>query len=129
MSLHLSDNLITKKCTPCEGGVPPLSPSEVELLLKVLPGWRLSREGQRIRREWKAKNFIAAIDFFNKVAALAESEGHHPDLHLEGYRNVAEMHNLECWALTAESILHTSEWIWLYNRFGYTGDYEFIYFE
>ena len=41
----------------------------------------------------------------------------------------AEQFNLECWALTAESILHTSEWIWLYNHFGYTGDYEFIYFE
>ncbi|MGY3031826.1 hypothetical protein ACVIIV_000996 [Bradyrhizobium sp. USDA 4354] len=48
---------------------------------------------------------------------------------VEGYRNVAELHNLECWALTAESILHTSEWIWLYSKLGYTGDYEFIYFE
>ena len=44
-------------------------------------------------------------------------------------RNELEQFNLECWALTAESILHTSEWIWLYNHFGYTGDYEFIYFE
>ena len=48
---------------------------------------------------------------------------------LEGYRNELEQFNLECWALTAESLLHTSEWIWLYNHFGYTGDYEFIYFE
>ena len=48
---------------------------------------------------------------------------------VEGYRNVAEFFNLQCWALTAESLFHTSEWIWLYNKFGYTGDYEFIYFE
>jgi hypothetical protein len=48
---------------------------------------------------------------------------------VEGYRNELEQFNLECWALTAESILHTSEWIWLYDHFGYTGDYEFIYFE
>ena len=48
---------------------------------------------------------------------------------VEGYRNELELFNLECWALTAESFLHTSEWIWLYNHFGYTGDYEFIYFE
>ena len=48
---------------------------------------------------------------------------------VEGYRNELEQFNLECWALTAESILHTSEWIWLYNYLGYTGDYEFIYFE
>jgi ubiquinone/menaquinone biosynthesis C-methylase UbiE len=48
---------------------------------------------------------------------------------VEAYRNELEQFNLECWALTAESILHTSEWIWLYEHFGYTGDYEFIYFE
>lgn len=48
---------------------------------------------------------------------------------VEGYRNELEQFNLECWALTAESILHTSEWIWLYQHFGYTGDYELIYFE
>ena len=48
---------------------------------------------------------------------------------VEAYRNEEEQFNLECWALTAESILHTSEWIWLYEHFGYTGDYEFIYFE
>jgi hypothetical protein len=38
-----------------------------------------------------------------------------------GYRNELEQFNLECWALTVESILHASEWIWLYNHFGYTG--------
>jgi SAM-dependent methyltransferase len=48
---------------------------------------------------------------------------------LESYRNELEMFNLECWALTAESILDEQEWIWLYKHFGYTGDYEFIYFE
>jgi SAM-dependent methyltransferase len=48
---------------------------------------------------------------------------------VEAYRNEQEQFNLECWALTAESILHTSEWIWLYRHFGYSGDYEFIYFE
>jgi SAM-dependent methyltransferase len=64
-------------------------------------------------------------------AAVSEIErvGKNKYVMLEGYRNVAELHNLECWALTAESLFHTSEWIWLYNRFGYTGDYEFIYFE
>jgi len=48
---------------------------------------------------------------------------------VESYRNELEMFNLECWALTAESLFDTGEWIWLYNHFGYTGDYEFIYFE
>ena len=54
-----------------------------------MEGWELVEEGKKIRRTWTAKNFMAGIDFFNKVAALAEEEGHHPDLHLEGYRKVA----------------------------------------
>jgi 4a-hydroxytetrahydrobiopterin dehydratase len=62
---------------------------EAERLLTDLPGWTLSDDGIRIRREWVVKNFMAAMDFFNRVAELAEDEGHHPDLHLVGYRNVA----------------------------------------
>jgi SAM-dependent methyltransferase len=48
---------------------------------------------------------------------------------VESYRNESEMFNLECWALTAESILDTDEWLWIYEKFGFTGDYEFIFFE
>jgi len=71
------------------------------------------------------------LRLYELETAVGEIErvARHKYIMVEGYRTVAEMHNLECWALTAESILHTSEWIWLYNRFGYTGDYEFIYFE
>jgi len=50
-------------------------------------------------------------------------------LMLESYRNENELFNLQCWALTAESFFDKEEWIWLYKHFGYTGDYEFIYFE
>jgi len=48
---------------------------------------------------------------------------------VESFRNELEMFNLECWALTAESIMDVDEWKWLYKKFGYTGDYEFIFFE
>ena len=61
--------------------------------LASVPGWKLVRDGQRIRKEWVVKHFMAGLDFFNKVGALAEEEGHHPDLHIEGYRNVA----IEIW--------------------------------
>ena len=88
MSLPTADELVQKKCVPCEGGIPPLTAAEAEALLGRVEGWTLSHEGARIRRDWTAKNFQAAIDFFVKIAALAEQEGHHPDLHLEGYRNV-----------------------------------------
>ena len=47
---------------------------------------------------------------------------------LESYRNDRELFNLECWALTCELFFNNKEWIWVYNHFGYTGDYEFIYF-
>ena len=62
--------------------------------------------------------------------ALSEMErvGKKGYLMLESYRNEEELFNLQCWALTAESFFDKDEWIWLYNNFGYTGDYEFIYF-
>jgi 4a-hydroxytetrahydrobiopterin dehydratase len=93
MSTLTAEQLTQKQCVPCEGGVPPMSREEVEAQLRSLPSWHLTPDGQRIRREWRAKHFLAAIDFFQQVAALAESEGHHPDLHLVGYRNVA----IELW--------------------------------
>jgi len=48
---------------------------------------------------------------------------------VEAYRNDMELFNLECWALTCESFFKPEEWTWLYTEWGYTGDYEFIYFE
>jgi len=47
---------------------------------------------------------------------------------LESYRNESELFNLQCWALTCEAFFNPKEWVWLFNEFGYTGDYEFIYF-
>jgi 4a-hydroxytetrahydrobiopterin dehydratase len=51
-----------------------------------LAGWTLTHDGKRIRKDWKVKNFLAGLDFFNRVAQLAESMNHHPDIHLENYR-------------------------------------------
>ncbi len=48
---------------------------------------------------------------------------------VEAYRDEAELFNLECWALTCESFFRPDEWIWMYEEWGYSGDYEFIYFE
>ena len=62
--------------------------------------------------------------------ALSEMErvGKKSYLMLESYRNESELFNMQCWALTAESFFDKKEWIWLYDHFGYTGDFEFIYF-
>jgi SAM-dependent methyltransferase len=71
------------------------------------------------------------LRIFELKTALAEIEriGKQGYVMLESYRNEQELFNLQCWALTCESFFDTAEWIWLYRHFGYTGDYEFIYFE
>lgn len=68
---------------------------------------------------------------FELKSALGEIErvGRNKFILVESYRNELELFNLQCWALTAEAFYDTASWIWLYNHFGYTGDYEFIYFE
>jgi len=71
------------------------------------------------------------LRLFELQNALAEITrvSRHQYVMLESYRNEQELFNLQCWALTAESFFDTDEWIWLYEHFGYMGDYEFIYFE
>lgn len=84
-----AQQLTTKKCLPCEGGVEPYSHSQAVEQLAILPGWSLTEDGKRIRKEWTVKHFMAAMDFFNKCAEVAEQDAHHPDLHIEGYRNAS----------------------------------------
>jgi len=70
------------------------------------------------------------LRLFDLETALSEIErvGKQGYIMLEGYRNEQELFNLQCWALTCESFFDKDEWIWLYKHFGYTGDFEFIYF-
>ena len=71
------------------------------------------------------------LKVFELEIALKEIErvGKQGYIMLESYRSEKELFNLQCWALTCGSFFDKDEWIWLYNHFGYTGDYEFIYFE
>ena len=71
------------------------------------------------------------LRIFELHRAINEIEriGKNKYIMVESYRNEQELFNLQCWALTAESFFDTAEWIWIYKHFGYTGDYEFIYFE
>lgn len=92
-SVSTTEQLCSSRCVPCEGGVPKLSAEEIARQLPQVTGWKALSGPDRIRREWTVKNFMAGMEFFQAVAALAEAEGHHPDLHLVGYRNVA----IEIW--------------------------------
>jgi SAM-dependent methyltransferase len=99
----------------------------------------LMRYRAQDRYPWGDKYFDLVISLgclhnlriFELQTAVGEIErvGKSKYIMLESYRNELELFNLECWALTCESFFDTAEWIWLYEHFGYTGDYEFIYFE
>ena len=93
MEIQSSDQLTQKKCVPCEGGVDPCPLDFSKDQLANLPGWYLTHDGQRIRKDWTVKNFMAGLAFFEKVAVVAEDDGHHPDLHLAGYKNLS----IEIW--------------------------------
>ncbi|MCH2210659.1 MAG: 4a-hydroxytetrahydrobiopterin dehydratase [Fuerstiella sp.] len=88
-----ADELRQKRCVPCEGGVPKLNQDEIRQQLELVDGWTVCSNPDRIRKTWTVRNFVAGMSFFGKVTELAESEGHHPDLHLHGYRNV----EIEIW--------------------------------
>ena len=66
----------------------PLTIPEARERLKAVPGWQLQEAGPMLWREYKLKNFMAAVDFINRIATIAEELDHHPDLHLTGYRNL-----------------------------------------
>ncbi len=69
-----------KKCIPCESGDMPLTQEEAKKILVKTPNWKL--KGTKIEREFVFKNFVEAMKFVNMVGDLAESEGHHPDIHI-----------------------------------------------
>lgn len=76
------ENLQNQHCKPCEGGVAPLSKADAEATMKHVAGWALAESGKAISRNFTFKNFKEAMAFVNKVAEIAETEGHHPDIHV-----------------------------------------------
>ncbi len=69
----------SRKCVPCEGGVPRKTPAEVDEALRSLGGWDPQAERSRIHKHYRFKDFVEAMAFVNALARLAEDEGHHPD--------------------------------------------------
>src|SRR5438128_8933247 len=72
--------LAEKSCTPCRGGIPPLTPEEAAGFRVQAPDWDLLDEGKRIERTYRFKNFREAFAFVECAATLAEAEGHHPGI-------------------------------------------------
>jgi 4a-hydroxytetrahydrobiopterin dehydratase len=75
-----SQDLTSKSCTPCRGGIPPLTSDEVESYHCDTREWMIHDENRRIERTFKFANFAEAFAFVKRVAELAEAEGHHPQI-------------------------------------------------
>jgi len=90
-------DLAAKKCVACESNMPPLTRDEAQILLKQLQGWTLSGDSRWISKEFKFKDFAEALAFTDKLGAIAESEGHHPDVQLSWGKVVVELttHNIK----------------------------------
>ncbi len=75
----MTEQLADKKCVPCRGGVPPLKGEELEALHRAVPNWNVVN-GHHLTRAYTFPDFKQALDFVNRVGALAEEQGHHPDI-------------------------------------------------
>ena len=86
----MTETLAQKKCTPCRGGVPPLTHEEAERFQSQTPNWDLVDDTHRIERTFRFRNFQEALGFVRNVGDLAETEGHHPDISFGwGYATVS----------------------------------------
>ncbi|GMH38074.1 hypothetical protein BSKO_05958 [Bryopsis sp. KO-2023] len=96
-----ASSLVGKTCQPCEddsgalgkmGLCMAFDKQRAEEMLQQVDGWTLMEDENkllRIRREFRSKNFLKALELFDRIAVVAEEEGHHPDLHLEGWNRAS----------------------------------------
>lgn len=98
----MNKGLLKKICVSCEGkGIKPLSRADAQDYADEVPGWTLeweknpapeqARYGARISKEFRFKDFIGAINFVERVADVAEMEGHHPDIHIKYNKVLLEL--------------------------------------
>jgi 4a-hydroxytetrahydrobiopterin dehydratase len=77
------NDLLNKKCVPCEGGVLPFDISEIHKYQKKVDGWNILTDEKKIfflNKKFQFKNFLDSQNFVNKVGQISENEGHHPDI-------------------------------------------------
>lgn len=81
------NELNTKRCEPCEGGIDPLSAEQCAPYLEMIPKWAIV-ETIRIEREFELKDFSQALKLINSIGVVAEDEGHHPDMLVYSWNKV-----------------------------------------
>ncbi len=76
-----NSHLVKGHCVPCEGGVEPMRGDEIKIYISYLKTpWQVSTDSKSIKKQFKFKDFRQAMVFVNKVAEVAEEQGHHPDI-------------------------------------------------
>ena len=75
-------NLTAMKCKPCEGGIPPLNQIEISTFMKAVDREWQVKDNMKISKDFTFVNYRHTIDFVNRIAELAEKEGHHPVMHV-----------------------------------------------
>src|SRR4030095_14502333 len=76
----MTEDLASKTCTPCRGGVPPLTREQAEIFHAQAPDWQLPEEAHHIERSFRFRNFREGLTFVQEIGELAEAEGHHPNV-------------------------------------------------
>jgi len=93
----MTETLAEKTCTPCRGGIPPLTRDEAQHFQVQAPNWELGDNAHRIERTFRFRNFREALAFVQEVGELAETEGHHPDVSFGwGYAIVSLRRSKDC---------------------------------
>ena len=81
--MYYMSDLSEKKCIPCEGNIPGFDITEIHKYLKMVDGWEVKADAEKIYylvKEFKFNNFLESQSFVNMVSDIAEIEGHHPDI-------------------------------------------------
>ena len=107
-------SLITKKCEPCEAGTPPLQEERILELQKEVPTWEV-KEDKRLEKTFKFKTFLEGIYFVNRIANLAEEQGHHPDMHIRYRKITFELTTHAIKGLSENDFIMASKIDWMYK--------------
>ncbi len=88
----MASGLLKKNCFPCEDkDMKPLSRADAQDFADEVPGWTMDKDAKKISKEYKFQDFIGAINFVERVADVAEMEGHHPDIHIHYNKVLLEL--------------------------------------
>jgi 4a-hydroxytetrahydrobiopterin dehydratase len=108
--------LASLQCVPCRGGVPPLTPDQIEPLRAQLePGWELV-DHHHLEREYRFEDFQQGLEFVNRVGGMAEEQGHHPDLYLAWGRVRVEVWTHKIDGLTESDFIFAAKCDTLYPK-------------